>query len=192
MLTHCTRAPDGAWPDESVEAYRDGLMFDRPAPPRSALDTLQRIVMQRRLLAGSRGIRGGWRVVCFTAVPLADLSKLRVYRPHRVRWDFGPYGICICRRWLAAAGTRPVRYGDDVLWQTLPSVQRPWFQKRFTECRAKARPIDWSVEREWRHVGDVDLESLPGHSALLFVPSLGEAERLARASPWPVTVFEGR
>ncbi len=190
MLTHCTRAPGGPWPDESVEAYRDALMFDRSLPARSALETLQRIVEQRRLLAASRGIRGGSRVVCFTAVPLADLPRLRVYRPHRTRWDFVPYGICIRRRWLSAAGAKPVRYGDDALWRSLRPGQRPWFQKQCAGCRAKTPTIDWRVEQEWRHVGDVHLESLPGRAALLFVPSLGEAERLSRASPWPVTVLE--
>ena len=47
-----------------------------------------------------------------------------------------------------------------------------------------------NLEREWRHVGDVELNGLARNDAIVFVPSEAEAEMLLETSPWPVTVLE--
>ncbi|MGM0486935.1 MAG: hypothetical protein ACQESR_09275 [Planctomycetota bacterium] len=186
-LTHCTRAATGPWPDQTVEAYRDALILDREEADHSALATLARIAAQSKLLATGRAIRGGARVVCFTAVPLQQLKSLRTFRAHRGRWDFEPYGICISRKWLEQRGTRRVRYGAPSLWNQLTASERPFFQRR---RGGKHDQIDWSVECEWRHVGDVDLTDLPSDAGTLFVPTVEEARWLGQRSRWPVTVLE--
>ena len=152
----------------------------------SALATLARIVRQRRLLATGRAIRGGTPVVCFTAVEIAAIRQLRTFRVHRTRWDFEPYGIGIAKEWLIDRGTRPVLYGDETLWKQLAETQRPFFQRR---CSGRSSAIDWSVEREWRHVGTVELADLPPDAAFVFVPSRDEAEQISALSHWPVVVL---
>src|SRR5690606_34536153 len=58
-LIHCTRAPQGPWPGQSEQQFRDGLLLSPPqvAEP-TPLTTLQRIVMQRKLVGTSRTITG--------------------------------------------------------------------------------------------------------------------------------------
>ena len=121
-----------------------------------------------------------------------ELPTLRQFRTHRSRWDFEPFGLCVDRQWLHDRGARPVIYGDEVTWQGLPDADRPFFQlthptDRATESSAPA--IDWSVEREWRHVGDLDLRELKPDQALVFVPRFEAAMRLADVSPWPITLW---
>ena len=185
-LTHCTRASEGPWPDQDSDEYLDHLILDRPDAVHSALSTLARIVTQRRLLASGRAIRGGTPVVCFTAVGVAELQRLRTYRAHRRRWDFEPYGISVARDWLQRRGCRPVTYGDEALWRRLPADQRPYFQR---DRAGQRRTIDWSVEREWRHIGNVELDGLPPDAGFVFVPSRREAECLTGLCCWPLVVL---
>jgi hypothetical protein len=186
-LTHSTRRREGAWPDQDNTQYLDDLILARNAADHSALATLKRMIGQQRIIATSQTIRGGVAVVSFTAVPLAELHRLRVFRPHRGRWDFEPYGICIRRDWLEQFGAQPVQYGDEQVWQRLAGDERPFFQLRGTQP-SRGESIDWTVEDEWRVVGDVDLALVPAEAALVFVPTLAEAEEIAAISRWPVTV----
>lgn len=189
-LTHCTRAQTGGWPDQFGNDYIDDLLIERQPTDHSAFASLRRIVDMRMLIAGSRVIRGDTGVVCFTAVPLRELPQLRSFRAHLARWDFEPYGICIRKEWLAERNCFPVRYGDDALWESLDASDRPFFQLKTSGSRRGDRAIDWSLERESRHVGNLDLKKLPPEAGLVFVPTLEEAERIATISPWPVTVLD--
>ncbi|MEO8496998.1 MAG: hypothetical protein ABI614_18155 [Planctomycetota bacterium] len=188
-LTHCTRAQSGGWPDQRPVDYLDELLLNRGSSDHSALAAVRRIIATRCLVATSRMIRGETDVVCFTAVPLRDLPRLRSFRSHLARWDFEPYGICIRQDWLAERSCLPVRYGDDSLWKLLAAEDRPFFQAKTSRSRRGDRTIDWSIEREWRHVGNVDLAELPSEAGLIFVPTRDEAEQLATISPWPVAVL---
>jgi hypothetical protein len=186
-LTHCTRAARGPWPDESLDNHLDQLILGGRESDHSALATLTRIVRRQRLVASADTIRGAQPVVCFTAVPLAELPRQRIFRPHRGRWDFEPYGISVRRDWLQRHGARPVRYGDTSLWDRLPNGERPFFQCRYA---GTDHTIDWSAEREWRHVGDLDLSRLPGDAAWLVVPTREAARVLSRFSRWPIVVMD--
>ncbi len=188
-LTHCTRRRHGPWPDQDVETYLDDLVLDRHGRDHSALAALHRVITQRRLIASSASIRGAVRVVSFTAVPLAELSRLRVFRSHRARWDFQPYGICIRCDWLQQRNTRPVQYATDRQWASTAAVDRPFFQIEASRIGRGRAKIDWTVEQEWRHVGDLALDELPPQAAMVFVPTRAEAETLAAISPWPVVVL---
>ena len=192
FLSHTTRACAGPWPGQTQTEYVDSLLDGTNDADHSPVAALERLLAQKRLLASPRTIRGGHPVVCFTAVPLLELPSLRQFRTHRSRWDFEPFGLCVDRQWLHDRGARPVIYGDESTWQRLPDAERPFFQlthptDRATESSAPA--IDWSVEREWRHVGDLDLRDLKPDEALVFVPRFEAAMRLADVSPWPITLW---
>jgi hypothetical protein len=189
-LTHCTRRRPGPWPGESEAQYLDDLILDRTGADHSALAALWRIVHSGRLIASSEFVRGETPVVSFTAVPLGQIHTLRAFRSHLARWDFEPYGICIRRDWLQRRGACPVQYGDESLWEVLPDAARPFFQKCVSHT-ASGKQIDWTAEREWRQVGDVELSEIPADAALLFVPSETAARQLAAASPWPIVVLAG-
>lgn len=214
-LTHCTCRRKGPWPGQVDTDYLDDLILDRDDADHSAIAALRRIVCQKRLIASSQMIRGGTPVVSFTAVPLACLYPMRVFRPHRGRWDFEPYGICIRRSNLEKLGARPVLYGDNQQWASLPATERPFFQY-LDPTRAKPatqkglqtsthharmlqtktlkhptgrKPVDWSMEDEWRILGDLDLAQIPPDSILVFVPTVAAAQTIAAVSDWPVVVL---
>lgn len=186
-LAHCTRRRRGPWPDENESDFLDNLILDRAGADHSALAALWRIVRSGRLIASSDIVRGETAVVSFTAVPLAEIHRLHTFRSHLGRWDFEPYGICIDREWLEQQGARPVVYGDENEWKALGVEDRAFFQKRKSKSAA-GRGMDWTSEREWRHVGDISLDEIPDDAALLFVPSESDAKHLARISRWTVAV----
>lgn len=188
-LTHFTRAPLGPWPDQTDYEYLCELLTAADLAKRTPFAALRRILAQLRIMATGRLLRGGAPAVCLTAIPPPQIESRRVFRPHRGRWDFEPYGICIRRDWLIGHGARPVIYGDDALWDRLTVEDRPFFQKRTTRPRGDGRTIDWTVEQEWRHLGDLDLGALPRESGLVFVPTAAEASELAVDCRWPIYVL---
>ena len=186
FLIHTTRACSGPWPGESFEEYADSLFEVREEADHSPLGALRRIVSQRRLIASERLIRGAHRVVSFTACSLESLPTLHRYRPHRVRWDFEPFGICIRREWLVKRGVRPVEYSDEAGWRAATDEDRPLFQ-----VATGKSGIDWTVEQEWRCVGDLDLSELTPDDVLLFVPNFVSVKSLSRLTNWPITLWPG-
>ncbi|MFP6769235.1 MAG: hypothetical protein VB859_13765 [Planctomycetaceae bacterium] len=181
-LLHCTRECCGPWPGQSRRDYLDDLILGRPTSDHSVLASLLRIITQRRLRAVSRPVQGGPFAVSFSACPLAGLASRRVFRPHRGRWDFEPYGIAISRNWLSARGGRPVIYrppdsltGDDPFEQP-------------THARTQPK-LNWTLEAEWRHPGDLDLRSLSATRGVVFVASEEDARTVDSVSPWPVVVL---
>ncbi|MCO8120805.1 hypothetical protein NHH03_03575 [Stieleria sp. TO1_6] len=175
-LVHCTRAPSGPWPGQSMRQHRDSLLLggsstmamSTPAP----LDSLLRIVQTRRLVASALTSDRRWPVVCFSQQPLAWLLSQRRYRPHLHRWDYEPYGIAIRKTAAVAAGFAPVVYGSAGDASTLPADERYRHQ-------ATGKTYDWTREREWRHLGDVDLDRFDVADVRVFVGEESDAPRVA-------------
>lgn len=181
FLVHCTRERDGTWPGQCEADYRDELLTGCCGRIQGTLASLQRILLMQRLIGTDRLTRGGQPVVCFSARPLADLLDRRVFRSHLGRWDYEPYGIAIRRDVLAAQGARAVVYGDDADFANLSPDQRTYFQS----CGSTH---DWTMEKEWRIAGDVDLAQIAAEEAFVFVPTASEAEQIAADSRWPIAV----
>lgn len=133
----------------------------------------------------SIGFEGRRPVVCFSDVPVCELPRRRVFRPHLSRWDFEPYGIAIERERLEALTARPVIYGPADCWETLAEQERPFFQL----SQSSSKKIDWESENEWRIMGDVRLETIAHDQAFVFVRTQTEAEIIADLSPWPIVVL---
>ena len=183
-LTHCTRSLKGAWPDQGEDEFLDDLILGESSKERSCLSSLMRIIRMQRLIATSQAIRGEVPVVSFTSNALHEIPAMRTYRAHRGQWDFEPYGVCIRRQTLVDRGARAVQYADETTWDQLASRDKPFFHK----LGSKTSSIDWSVEREWRVIGDLDLAKLPVEDVRVFVPTMREATLVASISPWPVVV----
>jgi hypothetical protein len=188
FLSHWTRRSQGPWPGETETEYLDRLLGPDGKADYSALAALKRILQQEKISSTSNAIRGGYAVVSFTAIPLCEWPARRIYRRHRGRWDFEFYGVCIRRECLELSGARAVIYGDEEDWGRLGGEERPYFQLRATRGAGDGAGIIWSDEQEWRHFGDVDLRPLAADEALVFVPTLEEAQTLGRLCRWPVVV----
>ncbi len=187
-LSHCTRACNGAWPDQSQAGYYDRIIAAKrdEGLQGTAFETLKRILLQQRLIASAHLNRSGQPTVSLTEVSLEALLPRRQFQSHLGRWDWESYGICINRRWIANHGGRPVFYSNAVGWNELKWEDRPFFQPtRDVESQDR---FEWELEREWRVVGDIHLANIPFESAVVFVPSKLEAAQLASISRFPIMV----
>jgi hypothetical protein len=182
-LLHWTRAAAGPWPGETSEDFLDALILRTETADHSAVTTLLRILSEGILRASSEGIRGSFPVVAFTGVPLHEFRKRRVFRKHRHRFDFEPWGIAIRKNSLMSRGVRPVIYGDDEVWSSLNHEDRPYFQKA-----TAGGATNNSEELEWRATGDVDLSQFLPADVCVFVDSTDAARMVSFHSPWEVIV----
>jgi hypothetical protein len=141
-----------------------------------------RILRTGLLVANARATRQSHPVVCFSAVPLAELMQRRCFRAHLNRWDYEPYGVAIRVEAARAMGIQPVIYGDPKERATLARADQYRFHPR-------GKSNDWSREREWRSAGTVDLTRLAEDDVRVFVRDSADLAQLPRIRNWPVTVL---
>ncbi|HIF32401.1 MAG TPA: hypothetical protein EYQ75_12180 [Planctomycetaceae bacterium] len=192
-LVHCVRGTTGLRLPELSTGQLDCLLGGVELGCSSPGDTLKKIIHDKRIYGSSKAIRGGHRVVCFSSTPLHELANLHEFRRGRQRWDFSPFGIWIDRQWLVHRGARPVVYGDDTVWEQLPSPDRPWFQCRGNGARTGAGAgvgADWTRENEWRVSGDVSLDGLPTDSAFVLVATGADTRWLQTGCRWKVVALD--
>ena len=179
ILIHFTRSVSGPWPRESDFAYYMTLLGSDQEYCHSARKTLANILESGVVYASGNCIRDGYQVVAFTRWSPEDSAELFRYRPRLVNPYFEPYGIGIDLQAACNLGLRPVQYGLPQGFKLLPGDQKPYFQHRGGGGR-------WMNEREWRHIGDFQLESLRVDSAMVLVPSSGESDDFAGLTRLPV------
>lgn len=170
-LFHYTRACPGPWPGESLHQYHLGLLRGNPLSTHNTLDTLVRILLEGRLRAGGRLVRGRQPVISFSSRGPRELSAFRQWNRSMGRWTLDPYGIAVKRERIKQMGARPAVYGRESVYQRL----RPADSFRFQLVDASGR---WRHEHEWRLNGDLWLKDLTLEDFLAFVPSQEDADRL--------------
>ncbi len=185
FLTHWTRVRNSRWPDQSEQDYLDELIFGCNQYEPNGCSALLRILASQRLVASNQLTRGPHPVNCWTAVPLPEYRKRRVFRRHLGRWDFEPFGIGIRKTWLVENGARPVIYGDEDLWENLPIDDRPFFQS----LPSTPGTTDWREEKEWRLIHDLDLKFVGPNDGFVFVENDDYARKIQPFSRWPVVVL---
>ncbi len=185
FLLHWTRRRTGPWPDQSEAEFLDDLIFRSQRRRHGELESLIRITACGRILGSCRLTRDQRPVVCFSNRRISELRSLKIFRSHLNRWDFLPYGVAVQRAWLAARGCRPVIYGNDATWHSLPPEDQVFFQ----QAKSSGGSIDWTLEQEWRLPGDLDLSRIPLHQVALFVPDHTMAEKLCPFSRWQIVVI---
>jgi hypothetical protein len=111
-----------------------------------AFTRLRKIIADRRLIAGSRYIKGNYQCVCFSEAPVASLEKGLVNKDYYSRYS--PFGIMVSKQWLFAQGGRPVIYQSAEEYHSLPESHR-WRHVLYQPDNSKDT-IDFTWEREWR------------------------------------------
>lgn len=172
-LVHCTRACQGPWPGQTQNQYHDELLLGGDIQPKTPFATLERILRSGKLIGNAIVTNKNWPVVCFSEAPLMELLQRRCFRPHLKRWDYEPFGIAIRKSAAESKRIQPVIYGQPGMQKQLPHEQRCLFQ-------ATGKTYDWRQEREWRAVGDIDLNSFAKEDVRVFVPSIQDAKRLQK------------
>ena len=177
-LIHCTRGQSGPWPGETERQYRDAMLIgDTTASNREPIDTLTRIIRSRRLVGSCIASDHRFPVVCFSAASLRERMRARSYRPHLNRWDCEPFGIAIRVDAASKLGAVPVIYGQPKDRERINSAD----QFRFQSC---GTTYDWTAEKEWRVLGDVDLTACHRNDIRVFVPSPRDAANISSNCPW--------
>lgn len=162
-LTHWTRACHGPWPGQSKQSYYDSIINSGNEYPNDAFHTLRRMAEEGLIRGSSKRIRDGFEVVGLTESPPEDVLKSLRWLPKRTGWNFEPYGIAIKKSHAERMGIRKAIYGDSGLHKSLPVENRAYFQS------VGGKDTDWTIEREWRAAGDIDLTSVPPGDIIYFV-----------------------
>lgn len=181
-LSHCTRAREGRWPDQSSTAYLDELILLGGIQRNSPLVTLVRILSMKTILATSIRKPGEFASVSFTAQPPPILFKKRRFEKHLGRWDWEPYGIMIRRDILENRNALPVLYRtkDEMSGLCIEDLRRSQIYSEDGSSR------DWRDEMEWRFFGNCELSDISSTEAIVFVRTLKEAQLVSMLSHWPV------
>ncbi len=167
-LIHWTRTPHGQWPGErAIDYYLEMSQCERF--PRSAFDTLRRIVRDGRLLASPRHMPSNIPTVAFSALAPRDLIPLMRWRARYAEMSFEPYGIGIRKENASKLGIRPAIYYAGSKPAEFESS--PWL------CQSIGTRTDWRQEAEYRHQGDLTLNISP-RDIILFCKTAEEAEQL--------------
>ena len=175
FLCHCTRAR--TLNSQEGGDYRD-LQLRGQVGLRHPLQTLHEICASRKLKGSDRLNRSGQNCVSFSSRPLLELLSRRSFQSHLQRWDWEPYGLLVSRKALEALGAQPVIYGDDDDYKNLGSNAKPFFQPQ-------GKKQDWSLEAEWRLLGDLDLSRLGEGELILFAQRKREASYLSQMYGFP-------
>jgi hypothetical protein len=161
-LIHWTRGTSAPWPDETSYQFYDDIIQARNHYPRSALETLRRILYQRKIIASCRHLRQGIRAVSFTGTPPLKAIELMRWRARYQEMSFEPYGIAVEKQAALDIGVRRVLYGDVAMFRNLESADRDYFQNAGKEGY-------WLPEEEYRYIGNFDLALLPEEEVTVVV-----------------------
>ncbi len=172
-LYHYTRACPGPWPGQAYRERLLSLFAGDALAGHAALDTLIRIIIENRVRASSRIVRGGEAVVCWSARHPGEIDAIRRWNPALIRWTFEPYGIAVKRSCLRRLGAKPTIYGKSEAYARIRPSERHRFQKHEPPVCA------WKHEREWRLPRDLLLCEIPSDAWFVFAPTGTEAEKLS-------------
>jgi hypothetical protein len=172
-LFHYTRGCAGAWPGESGRQYLVDLFDGHPLSGHFALDTLIRILQEDLIRAGSRLVRGGTAVICWSSHPPQELFAMRKWNRALVRWTVEACGVAVRRDILRSLGAKPAIYGSEPVYSRLAESERYRFQ---LSCPPKS--ASWRHEREWRVLGDLALGKLKPDDGFVFVQTEEEKAKL--------------
>jgi hypothetical protein len=168
MIVHWTRTANGPWPTERMRDYCDAVL-ESDEYARSAFATLRNILASNRIAASPRHMPDNAPCVSFTAKPPGEFAELMRWRARYREMSFEPYGIGIAAETALALGIRPVDYAGN------PATPA-WLRQ------TPGTITDWRNECEWRHLGRVDLSTVPRDQLRCYCWGRSEAGELAEQS----------
>lgn len=166
---HWTRSSQRPWPNESpAEYYRDVISSTRY--PRNAFDTLTWILTSGTLIASSRHMPQKAATVSFTYQSLRQCLGMMRWRARYHEMSFEPYGIGITLARISEARIYPVQYGNG----TSATNETSWLTQSI------GLKTDWRQEQEYRHLGDLDLNTIPDSDKIVFTRFKSEAAEVEK------------
>lgn len=129
---------------------------------RSAIETLIKILQEKKLNGGKGYVCGNDPVVCLQDVPLHSLSENILYEQKLHNEDNQPtrysaFGLRFSKEFIYKNGGRPVLYEKTETAKKLLSPNEYW-RIVCLDLSDSNNVIDWTHEREWRIKGDLDFQ----------------------------------
>ncbi|MGC8605553.1 MAG: hypothetical protein ACP5VS_17950, partial [Desulfomonilaceae bacterium] len=165
MFIHYTRKCVGPWPGQSWSSYLSDLIGDKPGSSHSGLETLKRILLERKIRASSKWSRGSTPVVSFTETAPDQFNLIHKWRRGLMRHTFEPFGIAFVSEALLDKGVKKVIYGSNGDFKDLSQDAKAFFQLSSSSCG------EWTPEAEWRLVGDLDFGDMRPSDWFIIVPN---------------------
>ncbi|MDR6412762.1 UNVERIFIED_ORG: hypothetical protein ABIC62_006140 [Burkholderia sp. 1595] len=106
-------------------------------------------------------MKGARRAACFSEIPLSAVREFASEPTDEVaRYRF--YGVSTSKKAVFKLGGRPVIY--------LPENEGDWIpdDQKWRHVRFEHGTVDFTHEREWRVLGDLNLTKLPGLYVLVW------------------------
>ena len=171
FIIHWTRTSNSPWPGETHYEYYEAIINSNNFYPRSALETLKRILTENTIRASIRHYRKGFPAVAFSELKPSEAAKLMKWRARYREMTFEPYGIAVRKSTGLELGVRPVIYGSSVEYKNLADSDKPYFQ-------SVGKKGFWLPEKEWRHIGDFKLDRVSPGDLKFLVLQAGEIDNL--------------
>jgi hypothetical protein len=180
FVAHWTRSHYGPWPGEGRNRFYARILDSRDEYPNNAFNTLLSILREGKIRASSEKIRDGHEVIGFSSSDPLEMLKSFRWHHRRVNWNFEPYAIAVKMAAAKRIGIRPVSYGATEDYRKLCDSEKPFFQN------LGGKEVDWSREREWRHIGDLHLKQVGDADTLIIVWKETEADLVRKEFSFPV------
>ena len=141
-----------------------------------AYQNLKSIIVNQRLFSNNGDIRGGYNCVCFTEAPIECLKMANGIVCYNGEKRYSNYGIMIPKIDIYNLGGRPAIYTDKEDFDILPEKMKHRFVifEPLKEIRGTDNKCDFTWEREWRMLGDLDLKTLTNYEIIVPTKSIGE------------------
>jgi len=185
-IIHWTKATSSPWPGETLYRFYEDVYNSKTRYARSGLETLKRILTERRLRSSAQHYRRNMAAVPFSDLKPTEAIQLMRWRARYQGMTFEPYGIGIRKEFTERLGIRKVLYGNPEMFQYLEKNDQPYFQAIGTKGF-------WIPEKEYRHIGDLDLRLIPNDMIIIIVASPDEISQLGDTSPGKIIpLFKAR
>jgi len=185
FLFHHTRGTFDPWPGEESSDFWEKWLQDSHRNGRP-LQTLHRIILEQRLRAFGRLIPGKVPMVCFSENDPGETSVQPIFRKQLGRWDGLPFGVGVRKECLQLCDFKKVTYLENRSNQMTAEEKNPWTHPRYSFDRQGKVAVDWSEEREYRLMGDLNLRKLRHEDVIVFVQRRIDAIETAVFSRFPV------
>ncbi len=153
-LVHWTRTTNHHWPGEKRWEFLDALAEAHNTYPRSALCTLQRILVEKRIRGSARHMPNSTAMVSLTSGSLTESVSLMKYRARYREMTIEPFAIALPLEAAKGLGASQVTY------YTPPEMTLLSQKEKLFAHSTGVSDTDWKKEKEWRVLGDVDLTSV--------------------------------
>jgi hypothetical protein len=167
-VIHWTRSSNGPWPNEKKLDYYKSILSSLEYP-HCALNSLQKIISTKQIIASSKNMPGKIATVSFSALAPIETIKLMRWRPRYHQMSFEPYGIGVEKSAALSLGIRKVLYYNAQSGKAPKSVPS-WL------TQSSGRITDWRSEEEYRHKGNFDLSAVARGSLIAIFYRTAEAK----------------